>query len=226
MRYTTNDPEERFQETLQYILTCKKVTFPHLQPPHKNFCSRYFGLFRPCEMTSKRSLSFPLQNENSNGKLHNKAGHLDLTRCLGLLSWQCMEALCTPYTAALVPHLAGRAATANQVIPFPLLQGRAFHTTLPFICVPFSLSRGGRKCGTLHAGSSLPPDCLLFPCPGLCSSSLRKLSSVSFAFLRKKWIAELASDFIPQLVVSLPTLQVFNPSLSIKLPAGTAQPYV
>lgn len=91
----------------------------------------------------------------------NRAGHLDLSRCLGLSPCQGREALHAQYTAPLLPHLVSRAVTVVWWIPFPLLQDRAFHTTTPFSYVPFSLSRGG-KCGTLTCKAAVCHQIVVF----------------------------------------------------------------
>lgn len=146
-----------------------------------------FAIFWPLQALwnylayNKTSLSVPFQVENSNEKPHYKQSWTSgchqapcsLTVCQG------REALHAQHTAPLLPYLVPRAATGGLLDPFSLSAGQGLFTSPPYLDTSLSdLAEEEENVIPYVQGSSLPPAFLIFPCPGLCSGSLRKPSTL------------------------------------------------
>lgn len=91
------------------------------------------------------------------------------------------------------------------------------HTPPPFRHVPFSLSRGGKR----YTQAALCHRVFFFfPCPGLCSGSLWKLSACSLAFFWKSGLLNWLLISSP--IRLLPAPQFLDPSFPVTLPARAA----
>ena len=153
----------------------------------------------------------------------NEAGRLDLSRCFGLLPCQGRGALHTQYTAPLLPHLLPWAVTrAIHRIPLPYL-GTGLFTQSPQLDMSLSASAGeeeglGPYCQQQFAAR---PGFLPFPCPGLCSGSLRKPWASAFAFSCVSGLPSWPPIPFPSWL--LPTLPAFpwNPQHAVPSSAPT-----
>lgn len=172
-----------------------------------------FGLFWPCEMTWTPAKEVFRSHFRRRTQIEtfptNRAGHghLDLSRCLGLFPFQGREGLYTQYTAPSHPTLYHRQSQGSSIGSlFPHFGTGLFTPATPFRCVPFGLSGRGSKLGITGPGSSLASSFLPFLCLGLCFWLPQKALSWIIFSLLKNCIAELASDFIPQLPASHTTV--------------------
>lgn len=150
------------------------------------FHMRCFGLFQHWEMTwlpAKKSLSYFRMRTQIETFPTNRAGHghLDLTRCLGLLPCQSREGLYTQYTAPHLPLYHKESQGSSTRFLFHHLGSGFLTPSAPFRCVSFSLSRRGNKPGTTEAGSSLASS--FFPFFALASALTPSESSQLAHFL-------------------------------------------
>lgn len=120
----------------------------------------------------------------------NRAGHLDLIKCFGVLPCKVLQKSFTlskqlPFYLTLY-----QGQSVFCWIPFPLLRDRASNTQPHLdtsLSAPEELEVWDLECGQQFATSFL-----LSPCPGLCSDSFRKFSACLFASFWKrallKWL--------------------------------------